>query len=167
MRFRGQAILLGLFLSLIHVNAGALDYKDWIQLLPETVGGLSRHGKPDGMNMETGDMKWSSVHQNYGDPNAEKHIELVLMVGKSPQMASYKMMPKMKMETEEQIVKTVAVKKYEAFLNLEKTEKRGTLMISLGEEIMTVINAAPITREEEIIRLAEELPLDKFAAHVK
>jgi len=151
----------------ISLTATAMDYKDWIQFLPETLGGMPRSGKPEGMNMETGDQFWSSLHQRYGSDDPEKYVDLTLVGGNAPQIAGSQMMSTMKMETEEQIVKTIQVTKHKALLNLEKNERRGTLMISLGENLMVVIEASPMTGEAEMVRLGEELPLDRFATEAK
>jgi len=76
-------------------------------------------------------------------------------------------MSSMKVETEEQIIKPVTISKYKGLLNLGPKDKRGTLMIRLGEDMIAIIEVAPITKETEIITLAEQLPLDQFAAQAK
>ena len=162
------SVFLALCLLLFSVKAGATDYKAWIPLLPDTLGGIGRSGKPDGMNMEMSGQKWSSLHQQYSTDNGEKSVELTIVAGKgAPHLASFQMMSSMKMETEDQIIKTVKVKKYKALFNLEKKDKRGTLMISLSDEMLVVIEARPITNEAEVTKLAEQLPLAKFAAQAK
>lgn len=153
---------------LISVTAVASDYKKWISLLPDNFGGMPRSGKPDGMNMEISGKLWSSLHQKYASDNSEKHIELTLVEGiAAPLRTSFKMMSSMKMETDDQIIKTVNVSGRRGVVNLEKNEKRGILMIPLSEEMIVVIEATHITTEAQIITLAEELPLDKFAAPAK
>lgn len=47
-----------------------MDYKDWLQFFPETVSGLPQSGKPEGMNMETGDAQWPSAHHRYEGSNS-------------------------------------------------------------------------------------------------
>ncbi len=167
MKVKGLIACIGVFLLIISATAMAADYKNWLPLLPETVGGMPQSGKPDGMNMESGDVKWSSVHQRYEGDDPERYADLTLLGGNAPQMAGFQMMSNMKMETDEQIVKTVQVKGYKSLLNLEKNEKRGTLMISLGEEMLAVIEVSPITKEAEMITLGEKLPLADFAAQAK
>jgi hypothetical protein len=143
----------------------ASDYKPWVPLLPETLGGLQRSEKPQGFTMEMGEESWSSLHQAYSMEDGEKSIDLTLVLGKgSPHMANFEMMSAMKIETEEQIIKTTQIKNRKALLSLEKEEKRASLMIPLGKGMMVVLEATPIMKEEEIIALAEELPLDQFAA---
>lgn len=168
MKIKYRIVLVSVCLLLISVTASASDYKDWIPLLPETVGEMQRSGKPDGMNMEMGGEKWSSLHQNYSADNGEKSVELTIVEGKgAPPLANFQMMSAMKMETEDQIVKTLDVFGYKGLFNLEKKKKSGTLMISLSEEMLVVLEAEPITKEEEILKLAEQLPLAKFAAQTK
>jgi hypothetical protein len=73
----------------------------------------------------------------------------------------------MKMEAEDQIVKTVKGQDYKGLLNFKKNEKSGTLMISLSEEMLVLIDAKPITSEAELFKRAEQLPLSKFATQTR
>jgi hypothetical protein len=164
MKLIGGIVLISMCLIAVSVMAGATDYKTWMPLLPETIGGMGRSGKPDGVNMETSGQAWSALHQRYESEGSERYVELNLFGGDAPQMAGFQTITTMKIETEDQIIKPVQVKKYKASLNFEKNGKRGTLIISLGEKMMAVLEAGPITQESELMKLAEELPLDKFAA---
>jgi hypothetical protein len=168
MKSKGWIVLMGACLLFISAAAGASDYKDWIPLLPEGLGGLQKSGKPEGMNMEMDDQRWSMVQQEYTSDSSEESINLILVGGQgAPQIAGFQTMSSMKMETEEQIVKTVEVFEYKGLLNLEKNEQRGTLMIALTETMMVVIEAAPITEEGELMKLAQDVPLSKLAAEAK
>ncbi len=168
MKCNGRFFLMSLCLLLISVTAAASDYKSWIPLLPDTVGSIGRSGKPDGTNMEINDQKWSTLHQTYSAKNGERSVELTIIGGKgAPPLAAFHMMSKMTMETEDQIIKTVKVKTYKALLNLEKKGERGTLMISLSDEMLVVLEGKPIKSEAKLLELAEQLPFAKFAAHAK
>ena len=159
---------LTLLLLLFSTTAGASDYKAWLPLLPDTLGGMPRSGEPEGVNMEMGGQKWSSLHQEYSTDSGDKSVGLTIVWGKgSPQLAAFQMMSGMKMETEDQIVKTVSVSRYKGLVTLEKKEKSGALMISLSETMLVVIEAEPITSEAELLKLAEQLPLAKFAGQAE
>ena len=159
---------LTLLLLLFSATAGASDYKAWLPLLPDTLGGMRRSGEPEGMSMEMGGQKWSSLHQEYSTDSGEKSVELTIVSGKGgPELEAFQMMSSIKMETEDQIIKTVSVLRYKGLFAFEKKEKNGTLMISLGEELLVVIEAEPITSEADLLKLAEQLPLAKFAAQAK
>jgi len=163
-----MSFLLALCLVLFPLTAAASDYKAWVPLLPDTLAGLSQSGKPDGINMETSGKKWSSLHQRYSADKGEKAIELTIVAGEgAPYLAQFQMMSSVKMETEDQIVKTVNVSGYKGLLNLEKREKSATLMISLNEEMLVVIAAKAVKSEAEALKLGEQLPLAKFAAQAK
>lgn len=165
---RKISAFLALGLLLFSMTAGASDYKAWIPLLPDTLGGMGRSGEPDGMNVETSGQRWSSLQQEYLGKDAEKSIVLTIARGKgAPQLAGFQMMPSMNMETEDQIVKTVDVLGYKGLFTLEKEEKSGTLMISLSEEMLVAIEAEPITSEAGILKIAEQLPLAKLAAQAQ
>ncbi|MFQ5842842.1 MAG: hypothetical protein ACE5I8_10440 [Thermodesulfobacteriota bacterium] len=168
MKWKTRIVLMSVFLLLVSMRAGAADYKSWISLLPDTLGGMARSGKPDGMNMEMNNQKWSTLNQKYSADNGEKSVDLTIVGGKNaPPLASFQMMSSMKMETEDQIIRTIKVQDYRGLSNLKKDEKSGTLMISLSEEMLVLIDAKPITSEAELLKLAEQLPLAKFAAQAK
>ncbi len=95
-------------------------------------------------------------------------FEMTLVMGKgAPLLANFQMMSTMKMETDDEIFKTIEVSGYKGLLNLKKNEKSGTLMLSLSDHMLVVIEAEPIASESEVIKLVEQLPLAKFAAQVK
>jgi hypothetical protein len=120
------------------------------------------------MNMKINNQKWSTLNQKYSADHGEKSLDLTIVGGKNaPPLASFQMMSAMKMETEDQIVKTVRVQNYKGLLNLKKNEKSGTLMISLSEEMLVLIDAKPITSEAELLKRAEQLPLSKFATQTR
>jgi len=168
MKLRGQLILIGICLLLLAGAVGAEDYKNWIPVLPDTVGGMAGAGKPDGMNMESDGQKWCMLHQQYGGNQSEKQVDLTLVWGgAAPFMANFQMMSKFEMETEDQITKTIKVSEYKGVLNLEKPDKRGTLMVALSKELMIVMELVPATKAGDLIKLVEELPLDKFVSQAK
>ncbi len=165
---RKISVFLTLGLVFFSLTARASDYKDWVPLLPDSLGGMGRSGDSEGMNMDMSGQKWSSLQQQYSAGDGSKSVELIIVGGKgAPQLANFQMMSAMKMETEDQIVKTLDVFGYKGLINLAKKEKSGTLMISLSKEMLVVLDAKPITKEEEILKLAEQLPLAKFAAQAK
>lgn len=163
MKLRGQLILIGICLLLLAGAVGAEDYKNWIPVLPDTVGGMAGAGKPDGMNMESDGQKWCMLHQQYGGNQSEKQVDLTLVWGgAAPFMANFQMMSKFEMETEEQVTKSVEVSGYKGVINLEKADQRGTLMLALDKETIVILEAAPTTKADQLFSVAKKLPLDKF-----
>ena len=164
---KGRIVLVCICLLLIPVTIGAADYKNWLGLIPETLGGLSRAGDPDGINMEMGGQSWSSLHQEYSN-NGKGSISLTIVSGiVAPQAQAFQMMSHMKMETPEEIVNTLDVSGYKAVCQLEKKKKRANLMISVNQQTIVTIEAEQIANEKAVVALAKELPLAKMAAQVK
>ncbi|HID30606.1 MAG TPA: hypothetical protein EYP19_11460 [Desulfobacterales bacterium] len=164
------SVVFWLSLLLFPVSAEAIDYKAWIPLLPGTLGGNPRSGDPEGMNMEMGANKWASLNQEYASGDGEKSVELSIMAGMgAPQVQGYQAMAgmNMQMETGDEIVKTVTVSGRKAMLTLDKKDKTGTLVIYLENYAVVVLQADPATEEAHLTQLAQELPLDKFAAAAK
>jgi hypothetical protein len=87
----------------------------------------------------------------------------------APQVQGYQAMAgmNMQMETGDEIVKTVTVSGRKAMLTLDKKDKTGTLVIYLENYAVVVLQADPATEEAHLTQLAQELPLDKFAAAAK
>lgn len=160
-------ICCALCLFLLPLTAQALDYKAWIPLLPDTLDGMARSGEPDGMNMEMGGQRWSSVNQEYVSGDGKKSVQLSVVAGiGSPQVQGYQGMVgmSMQMETEDEIVKSVNVSGHKAMLTLDKKAKTGTLIIPLENDMVVVLEADPATDEAHLTRLAQQLALAKFAA---
>jgi hypothetical protein len=164
---KGKILLLSVFLLSISVAVGATDYKSWLRLIPNTLGGLARSGEPDGMNMEMGGQSWSSLHQEYSN-KSEKRISLTIVSGiVAPQAQAFQSMSHMQMETQDQVVETVKVSGYKSIFQLNKADKNGSLMISVNQQTLVIIEAEPITSEKELLPLAEEVPLEKIATQTK
>ncbi len=167
MKAKGKIILMATCLLLVSVWVGATDYKNWLPLIPETLGDLAKSGDPDVINMEMSGQSWSSLRQNYTD-NSNKRASLTIVSGViAPQAQAFQAMSHMQMETQDQIMKTVNVSGYKAVFQLNKANKNGSLMISLGEQTLVLIEGEPITSEKELNDLAKEVPLKKIASQAR
>ena len=167
MKAKGKIILMAICLSLISVRVDATDYKGWLPLIPTTLGNLVKSGDPDGINMEMSGQSWSSLQQNYTD-NSNKRASLTIVSGViAPQAKAFQAMSQMQMETPDQIIKTINISGYKAVIQLNKANRNGGLMISLGEQTLVVIEGEPITNEGELTGLAREVPLKEIATQAK
>ena len=167
MHAKGKMVFLAVCLLSISVAVGAADYKGWLPLVPNTLGGLPRAGEPDGINMEMGGQSWSSLQQEYSNKSNER-ISLTIVSGiAAPQAQAFQAMSQMQMETQDQIVKTLEVSGYKSVFQLSKADKNGSLMISVNQQTVVVIEAEPITSESKLVSLAKEVPLQKIATQAK
>jgi len=167
MKAKGKIILMATCLLLVSVWVGATDYKNWLPLIPETLGDLAKSGDPDVINMEMSGQSWSSLRQNYTD-NSNKRASLTIVSGViAPQAQAFQAMSHIQMETQDQIMKTVNVSGYKAVFQLNKANKNGSLMISLDEQTLVLIEGEPITSEKELTDLAKEVPLKKIASQAR
>ena len=162
---KGRMVFLAVCLLSISVAVGAADYKGWLPLVPNTLGGLPRAGEPDGINMEMGGQSWSSLHQEYSN---KFRVSLTIVSGiAAPQAQAFQAMSQMQMETQDQIVKTLEVSGYKSVFQLNKADKNGILMISVNQQAVVVIEAEPITSENKLVSLAKEVLLQKIATQAK
>jgi len=167
MNAKGRIILLASCLLLVPFAAGAGDYKGWLPLIPNNLGGLPRSGEPDGINMEMGGQSWSSLHQEYSNKSNER-VSLTIVSGVvAPQAQAFHAMSQMQMETQDQVVKTLKVSGYKSVFQLNKTNKNGSLIISVNQQTLIIIEVEPITSENKVVALAEEVPLQKIATQTK
>lgn len=166
----GSARILLPFLVIVLLTApvSAADYKNWIPLLPQSMDGLAAAGKPMGMNMEMGDQKWSTLSQSYKDKAQPRRVEVNIISGAAaPQAQAFQMLSKMQVETPDEIIKTLDVSGFPAVFQFSKANRSGTLMISLSQQAMVTITAEPADGEQELVSLAQSLPLRKLAELVQ
>ncbi len=157
-----------IILGLVTNVASAADYKSLIPLLPEKLGDLSRAGKPEGMNIEMGEQAWSSLTQAYAAKNGQPSATLTVILGQgAPQAAMFQSMTRMKIETDEQLIKSVEVPPYAGLLHIEKAEKRGTLTLSLSKNVLVILEAEAMGDENDFLELAKALPLAALAAKAR
>lgn len=157
-------IVLGLFLGSSAANA--FDYKDWIPLLPESIDGMEKQGNPEGMNMEKGGQSWSSLAQNYSDAQG-KDLRLVIVTGSdAPGLRQFETMQKFNMETEEKKVKTVQVSDYKGVLKFNKKGGNSSLLVAVQDESLVIIETSSSESEDELVSLADDVPLSEIADSV-
>lgn len=167
MKAKDKIILMAICLLLVSVRVDATDYKGWLPLIPATLGNLVKSGDPDGINMEMSGQSWSSLQQNYTD-NTNKRASLTIVSGViAPQAQAFQAMSQMQMETPDQIIKTINVSGYKAVFQLNKANRNGGLMISLGKQTLVVLEGEPIANEDELTALAKEVPLKEIATQAK
>ncbi len=160
------SVLLIVCLFMMPAVAGAFDYKAWLPLLPRTLGGLTPSGEPDGMNMDMGGQKWSTLNQEYQSRDGKKTAQVSIVAGgMAPQVQGFQGMAamNMNMETGDQIIKTVDVSGKKSMLTLDKANKSGTVMIPVKKDMIVALTLEPATSVSELTSLAQQLPLSKLA----
>ena len=167
MRFISRAVLLAVvcFFAVV-LAAGAMDYKNWLDLLPDKIDGLSPSGEPTGVNMESGGQQWSSLEQDYAG-QGERQIRLIIVSGAmAPQVRTFQNMPQFNMESEVKLAKSLQVNGHRAFLELDKPDASGRVVVSVQEQTIVVVEAEPVETAEQMVSLAEEVPLGRFAKQI-
>ncbi|MCF7936704.1 MAG: hypothetical protein K9L28_10235 [Synergistales bacterium] len=154
-------------LCLVACAAIAADYNDWKPILPEEVGGMEITDSQEGANVEQGGRSWSFLKQGYA--NAEDgSLSLSLIYGSdAPPIQQFKSMQQFSMETEEKTAKTLEIEGYSAYLELQKGDRDSYLVISPREDSIVVVETDTVDSEEELVSLADDVPLEQFAAAVE
>ncbi|MGM0452426.1 MAG: DUF4367 domain-containing protein [Thermodesulfobacteriota bacterium] len=159
--------LIALGFILASSTANALDYRDWVPLLPESIGGLDKQGDPEGMNMEKGAQSWATLKQPYADEKGNE-LRLSLVTGTdAPVMKEFETLQKFNMETAEKAVKTTEISGHKAVLNRSKTGGKSNLMIAAQKNTLVIIETDSFESEKELVSLAEEIPLGDIADSIE
>ena len=160
-----KAILTGLLcLAFMISSVQAADYKDWIPMLPESIGGQQKVGEPSGANMESNGKSWSTIEQKYSDGSGES-VTLTIVSGiVAPQVQQFQSMQQFSMETENKLVETLQVSGNDAVLELYKDGGKGTLLVAPRQTTLVIIETSSAESKEELISLADDVPFYDFSA---
>ena len=134
-------------------------------LLPRTWDAMTPSGDPDGMNMDMGGQKWSSLNQEYRSRDGKKTAQVSVVAGQmAPQVQGFQGMAamNMNMETGDQLIKTVNVSGKKGILTLDKKDKSGTLTIPVKQDMVVVLTADPATGASDLTGLAQQIPISRF-----
>lgn len=161
------ALMFALSLIIVSTAANAFDYKNWIPLLPESISGMEQQGEPEGMNMAQGEQSWSTLRQEYSDADGN-HIRLSIVTGSnSPGIRQFETMQKFNMETAEKEVKTLDVSGYKAVLDFNKKGGKSNLLIAAQDQTLVIIDSASFDNKNDLISLADDIPLGKISDSVQ
>ncbi|MEF8823109.1 MAG: hypothetical protein V5B78_02070 [Desulfohalobiaceae bacterium] len=159
-----MVIPLALVFFLAASTANALDYTNWVPLLPESIGGLDKAGEPNGANVEKSGESWATVQQDYSDGSGEEVTLTIVAGGMSPQLQQFRAMKQFTMETGEKLVKTLKVSGYESIFELKKQKNSGTLLMHVKEKTLVIIESNSVTSKDALISLADDVPLSEIQA---
>ena len=160
--------VLGIVLACLLVfpaAASAFDYKTWVSALPKALGTMKASGEPDGMNMDMGGQKWSSLNQTYQSRDGARTAQLSVVAGQmAPQVQGFQSMSAMNMNMEAGgvVMKTVNISGKRCMVNLDKKAKTGTVMIPLKKDMLVSLVLEPATSTSQLTALAREIPLARF-----
>lgn len=168
MRWKHPVILgLACALCLVAFAAGAADYNDWKPLLPEQIGGLDITDHQEGANVEQGGRSWSFLKQGYANAEGDSLTLSFVYGSDAPPVQKFQTMQQFDMENERKIAKTLEVRGYPAFLELQKNGSDGTLVISPCTDTLVVLDTEDVAdSREELVSLAEGVPLEQISAAV-
>lgn len=147
--------------------ANAFDYRDWIPLLPESIGGLDKQGEPEGMNMEKGSQSWATVKQQYADEAGDALRVSIVTGTDAPVMKEFEALRKFTMETAERNVKTTEISGHKAVLSLHKKGGKSNLMIAPQKNTLVIIETDSFDSEKALVSLAEEVPIAGIADSIE
>ncbi|MFP4476689.1 MAG: hypothetical protein ACLFOY_14115 [Desulfatibacillaceae bacterium] len=167
MFFVNRILLIGLCIMLLPALANAADYRDWKPLVPENIDGLEKSGSLDGANMDSGGQSWSTLRQRYSG-DGEREIVLTIINGtNAPRVREFQAMPDFQVETEQRVARSLEVAGYDAFVEIDKRDGEGTLVLGVNPDTLVVVEAEPVADRDRMTSIAGDVPLDTIASQVK
>lgn len=119
------------------------------------------------MNMEDSGQSWSSLRQKYSDGDGN-NVRLSIVTGSdAPGIREFKAMQKFNMETREKKVKTMNVSGYKSVLDFNKQGGQSNLLIAVQDKTLVVIDTKSFDDENDIISLADDVPLSDIEDSVE
>ena len=147
----------------------AVDFRKLKELMPAELNGLKR-SECNGERNKIGEISISQVTANYkkgGDEENAPRIEVQVMDYSNLDMAKGMSAAWTTIEIDKDsdngFEKTVKVKGNPGFLTWEKEAKHGQVQLFVGQRYILTVQTYNLP-SEQVIKVAEGLPLDKLAA---
>ena len=155
-------VIINMVLFLASGISWAADYKDWLAHIPDELDGVKATSRGDGINLNTGDMKMSSLVKTYGD--GDKQMDIVIMSESSgEQVQAQKAMRQIKMETDDYVNKSIKIQGFDAIYQDDKTTNSVNIIVLLNDSTMLTFGANGGKSEKHYIDLLDEVNLKKIS----
>jgi hypothetical protein len=149
-------------------KADSVDFRKLKELLPVELSGAKR-SEISGEKTKAGEMSISHATATYkkGDGNDAQKIEVQIMDYGNAEMAAGLSAAwatlEIDKETDDGFEKTVKVSGNPGFESWKKSSKRGEVQLLVGKRFIVSVQTTNIP-DDQVIKVAEALPLDKLAA---
>ncbi|MDB5323306.1 MAG: transposase [Phycisphaerales bacterium] len=146
----------------------AVDFRKLKELMPAELNGLKR-SECNGERNKIGDMSISQVTATYkkGDEEGAQKIEVQVMDYSNLEMAKGMAAAwttiEIDKESDNGFEKTIKIKDNPGFLTWQKDGKHGQVQLLVGGRYVVSVQTDNIP-SDQVIKVAEALPLDKLAA---
>ncbi|MFW6011338.1 MAG: hypothetical protein ACOC8Q_02400 [Desulfosalsimonas sp.] len=162
-----KIIVISIALIITSSAANAFDYQDWIPLLPENIGEMEKTDEPSGMNREESGQSWSVLEQKYSDKQGNSLSLTILTGSDAPGIKEFKMMQQFNKDTEEETIKPVDVQGLESVLAIDKKGGENSLLIPAADKTLVIISTSAFDSEDEMISLADDVPVEDIADSIE
>jgi hypothetical protein len=146
----------------------AVDFRKLKELMPAELNGLKRT-ECNGERNKIGDLSISQVTATYkkGDDDGAPRIEVQVMdysnIEMAKGMATAWSTVEIDKESDSGFEKTIKIKDNPGFLTWQKDGKHGQVQLLVGGRYVVNVQTDNIA-SEQVVKVAEGLPLDKLAA---
>jgi hypothetical protein len=149
-------------------KADAVDFRKLKELMPAELNGAKRTAV-SGEKTKAGELSISHATATYkkGDGNDAEKIEVQIMDYSNGEMAAGLAAAwttlEIDKETDDGFEKTIKVSGNPGFESWKKGSKRGEVQLLVGKRFIVTVQTTNIP-DDQVVKVAEALPLDKLAA---
>jgi len=141
----------------------ALDYKDWLPLLPDEIGGLKTKSKDNGVNINAGGVIMSSLTITYGEGDKKIDISISAEASGEP-IKSGPAKEQVVVETKDFVQKVIKVQGFVGMYMNNKSAKNQLLRVSLNSKAAFTFMANGYEGEKYFLGLVNKINLKKISA---
>ncbi len=151
--------VMGIYIS--SCSCFADDYKIWLQLMPNTLDGLTAHPNPMGMNSDVNDRTTAMLIYEYGNDKQSISVTINSDTDTEASREPLSQTPEGEMPTET-FKKTVVEGNFTA-LDDDKVEHLSTATIIIKDKGIVTIAAKPDVGIDRLTAIARQLPIKAIA----
>ncbi|MFV1985543.1 MAG: hypothetical protein ACC657_18485 [Thiohalomonadales bacterium] len=141
----------------------ALDYKDWLPLLPDEIGGLKTKAKDSGVNINAGGTIMSILTITYGEGDKKIDISITAEASGIPNKSA-QTKERTIMETEDFVQKIIIIQGFIGLYMNNKSAKNHIIKINLNSKSTFTFMADGYEEEKYILGLVNKINLKKIYA---
>lgn len=141
----------------------ALDYKDWLPLLPDEIGGLKTKSKDNGVNIKAGGTSMSSLTVTYGEGDKQIDISITAEASGVPNK-SVQAKEQIVVKTEDFVQKLINIQGFVGMYMYNKSAKNHILRVSLNSKSAFTFMANGYEGEKYFFSLVDKINLKKISA---
>ena len=139
----------------------AVDYKDWLPLIPDTLDGLTVSAKDEGENLDLGVMNMSNFSRQYGE--GDKQINISIMYESSgEQIKAQNARTQKNIKLAELVQKRITIQGFESVYDHNKSVPYQRITVFLNDKAVISFGVFGLNEEKHFFELANKINFRKI-----